>query len=103
MAAVITYVCDVSGKSSLDKSDFVEVAVNATACYKSTTSNSGYCNFGPVKINKLVHNDVAQKLGLYAGVKDVPIYPEVTFEGKLKALLDDYVGDIVADHLANPG
>lgn len=102
MAIVTTYVCDVTGKSGTEKPDFVEVSIVAT---QFQYQSSGYCSqFKAADIKKLVHKDVAQKLNLYhyEDAKNT-VQPEVTFEGKLKALLEDFVQEIVEDNLADQG
>jgi hypothetical protein len=51
-----------------------------------------------------MHKDIALKLGIvpakvYDNAATTP--PEVTFEGKLKALLEDHVAELVQNHLDN--
>lgn len=97
MSIVTTYVCDVSGKNGTNREDFVDVQISANGHYRtSPTTTTGYT---PLRINKLVHKDIAIKLNLYSAPPDTPV-PEVTFEGKLKALLTEYVDSIVADSVA---
>jgi hypothetical protein len=87
MGTVVTYVCDVSGKSSNVAHDFVEVHIDS---YNKKTHDR-------VKITKLVHVDVAKKLGLTPPAKSEVAPPEVSLEGKLKALMVEYVDSIVED------
>lgn len=95
MAIVTTYVCDVSGKSSNTDTDFVKVMISSKILTGISYSNRSK------NIDKLVHIDIAEKLGLLQEVPQVPVQPEVTMEGKLKALLEDYVGELVQNHLEN--
>lgn len=95
MAIVTTYVCDVTGKTGESKDQFVDVSIN------SKLTNGSYSLNRQHEIKKLVHIDVAEKLGLLSQLKGVTQQPEVTFEGKLKVLLEDFVQSIVEDNLAN--
>ncbi len=97
MAIVTTYICDITGKTG-EKKDFVEVVIRGTY----TLTNG--CSTNAPEIKKLVHKDIALKLGIIpAKVYDnaATTLPEVTFEGKLKALLEDYVSELVQNHLDN--
>ena len=94
MAIVTTYICDVSGKTG-DKDDFVEVKITPKRLSSSFITSSDI-------IVKVIHKDVAIKLGL------VPTYaneisPEVTptFESQLSSLLKDYISDLVYDEVAS--
>jgi hypothetical protein len=99
MAVVTTYVCDVTGKSGTEKTDFVDVEIKAQSYERRSEA---YVSALPAKyIKKLVHIDVANKLGLVDPPKDQPTQPEVTFEGKLKALLEDFVQGVVEANLEN--
>jgi hypothetical protein len=106
MAIVTTYVCDVTGKSGANKEDFVTVEIRSNA-YFSNNMGASYSQFGAKTISKLVHLDIAKKLNLvdtYRGSStEVTKPPEVSFEGKLKALLEDFVQEIVEGNLENRG
>lgn len=95
MAVVTHYVCDISGKSGVEKFDFIEVSVSALQ-YKA----GAYAN-NTVHVKKLVHIDIANRLNLIKIVDGVAEQPEVSFEGKLKALLTDYIDEIVADSIGD--
>lgn len=90
MAIVTTYVCDVSGKNGTEKFDFVTIEIIAS----ENRLVRGYHAVEKVKVNKLVHKDIAAKLNLLAIEGDVKEQPEVTFESKLAILLKDYVEEI---------
>ena len=96
MSIVTTYVCDISGKSGTDKNEFVKVDISSMVqdVYQSK-----------INISKLIHIDVAKRLNLTPLKKDEPAPPEVSLEGKLKALLVEYVdsivGDAVSEHMSN--
>lgn len=97
MAIITTYICDVSGVTG-DRKDFVEVSIGS-----KYTQPNGYQGYGN-KIEKLVHKDVAVKLGLVDACRyksDAENPPAITFEGKLKALLEDHVAELVQEHLDN--
>jgi len=98
MSIVTTYVCDVSGKNGTNREDFVDVQISATEYWK--VGQHAASTKTPVKVSKLVCRDIALKLNLIPVAKDDPVVPEVTFEGKLKALLTDYIDTIVADSVA---
>ena len=85
MAVITTYVCDVSGKQG-NKEDFVDVQIKA---FPST----GYNSYNCVIINKLIHKDVAYKLGMVKGPSEVQ-QPEPTLESKLMILLKDYITEL---------
>ena len=94
MAIITTYVCDVTGKSSQDKTEFVEVTISANGFW---SNNPGvFFAEGSTKksTTKFLHKDVAAKLGVLLVKKDEPVQPEPTFESKLVTLLKDYVEDI---------
>jgi hypothetical protein len=96
MAIVTTYICDISGKQG-DKKEFVTVIINSTP-----HSNEGYSYQGGSKtIEKLVHYDVALKLGIIDPRKS-DVLPEQTptFESQLSVLLKDYIADMVYDEVA---
>lgn len=94
MAIVTTYVCDVSGKASQDKTEFVEVTVSAVGYY--TVQGTGpYIQQDTKKTQtKFVHKDVAGKLALLNPPKGEEAQPEPTFESKLATLLREYVEEI---------
>jgi hypothetical protein len=96
MAVVTTYICDISGKQG-DRKDFVEVNIKSH-CYDS----SGYAYEGnKLTISKVVHYDVALKLGLINPRKsDVAPEQTPTFESQLGVLLKDYIADIVYDEVS---
>lgn len=97
MAVITTYVCDVSGVSGTDKKDFVTVKIMADGTFENNTAyhSRRFCN-----IEKLLHKDVAIKLG-FKLPQDKEVVPEVTLENKLLLLLKDYVNDIVVDSMSN--
>lgn len=98
MGIVTTYICDVSGKQGVDKSEFIAVRINSTAFNSNGTALSGGYGNTP-EVNKFIHKDVAIKLGLYKiSSKDEPV-PEVTFESKLTTLLKDYISELVYDEV----
>lgn len=99
MSIVTTYVCDVSGKNGTNREDFVDVQIATTEHYKYA-HNGVVQRQSPTTVVKLVHKEVAIKLNLIKAAKDEAPVPEVTFEGKLKALLTEYVDSIVADSVA---
>lgn len=88
MGIVTNYVCDVSGKTGTDRSQFVDVTIKASAC-------GNYYN--KVNIDKIIHIDVAKRLNLVLPEKGETPQPEISLEGKLKALLVEYVDQIAAD------
>lgn len=97
MAVVTTYICDISGKSGSDVKDFVEVDISGTWQAHPRTYNK------VKRIKKLIHIDTAYKFGLVneaTAPSPTPVQ-EITFEGKLKALLEDHVANLVQDHLDN--
>lgn len=97
MGIVTNYVCDVSGKSGTNKSEFVTVKINSE-CYWETSPGTYSTDYNlNVSITKLIHKDIANKLNLIQPKKDAPAQPEVSLEGKLKALLIEYVDSIVED------
>lgn len=85
MAIITTYVCDASGKTGVAE-DFVKVNVQAN---KITYQSPFDCN----KLEKVIHKDVAAKLGLIQG-KAIPVEPELTLESKLMALLKQYIDEV---------
>lgn len=106
MGIVTTYVCDISGKSSQDKTEFVEITI--TGCgfgdynkdYPDKQRNY-YQDVNNKKIvNKFVYKDVAEKFGLIKA-KEETSSPEVTFESKLIALLQDWKDSIVEEATEN--
>jgi hypothetical protein len=100
MAKVINYVCDISGKTSTDPTDFIQVKVEAVTHKPDGTLNPNYL-WPTVTIIKLVHKDIATKLNLVRVPKDAVAEPEVTFESKLALLLKDYIESVVTDAVAD--
>jgi hypothetical protein len=93
MAIVTTYVCDVSGKASQDKVDFVEVTISAHEFYY--LGSAPYIKNDTKKAQtKFIHKDVAGKLALLNPAKGADAQPEPTFESKLATLLKDYIEEI---------
>ena len=92
MAIVTNYICDVSGKSSTDKRNFIDVIVTAKA------DPSGYC-YGAhtMTISKLIHKETAAKLKLLPidrGDKEDETIPTPTFESQIATLLRDFVQEL---------
>lgn len=100
MAIVTTYVCDVTGRNGTNREDFIDVEIKAREQEAHQYSSNGFRQKGVMTIQKLIHRDVAAKLNLLS-VAVAEAEPEVSFEGKLKTLLKDYVADLVQDHLDN--
>lgn len=99
MATIITYVCDVSGVNGTNKEDFVDVKISSTYYEPFGDSFSGRNFNQPVK---LIHKDVAKRLGLLPPPKSPEEAPaEVTFESKLVALMKEWTEDLVQTHLDN--
>lgn len=98
MAIVTTYVCDVSGVSGTDRKDFCDIEIS-NKIYSAF--GDGFCS--QTKTDKrIVHKDVAKRLGLtFEKKEEAEKIPEVTFESKLKTLLQDWVGDLVQADLEN--
>jgi hypothetical protein len=97
MSIVTTYVCDVSGKSGTSRANFVDVTITASG-YTLTNGNP-YLR-PKMTITKLISKDIALKLNLVPPDKGEETQPEVTMEGKLKALLTDYIDSIVNESVA---
>ena len=94
MAKITTYVCDISGVSDTKMDNFVEVVI------KVKEFGKGYYNNNEL-IEKLVHYDVALKLGLVKPrTKEEEVPPTPTLESQLTALMKDYVADLVYDAVA---
>lgn len=88
MGQIISYICDVSGKSGTDKKDFIEVSI-------TTVDPSISAHYGRNTIHKLVHREVALKLHLIYAQKDDPDpTPEPTLESQLMTLLKDYISEL---------
>lgn len=85
MAIIVTYVCDVSGVTG-PQEDFFDIRVSANKSIGATLYHA-------VTINKVIHKDVAHKLGLIKGKSEVQ-EPQPTFESKLGILLKDFVEEI---------
>lgn len=97
MAVVTTYICDVSGVQG-KREEFVEVYIKATA-YDTNAYQSGS---NSKSITKLVHYDVAFKLGLVNPKKTgTEVIVEPTFESALGTLLKQYVDDLVYDSVSD--
>lgn len=99
MALIKTYICDVSGKQSNLAEDFFSVSIESTEIradgnhYRGGSKN---CS-----VIKLVHKEVANKLGLIkTNIKTEEIVPEVTFESQLTVLLKDYINEIVYEEVS---
>jgi len=96
MAIVTTYICDISGKQG-DKKDFVNVSLKSVP--ENTTGYSAYAH--TTEIRKLVHYDVAVKLGILNPRSKDEIPEQIpTFESQLGVLLKDYIADMVYDEVA---
>lgn len=97
MAIVTNYICDVTGKTSNNKKDFVTVKISALNHSSTQSYNATFT------IEKLVHIDTARKLNLVnlTGSEVDKAPPELTFEGKLRVMLEDFVQDIVDGSLEN--
>ncbi len=95
MGIVTTYTCDISGKTGIDKKEFVDVTI--TGVYQA------HPNYGlrSKSAQKVVHIDIAKKFGLVNPVIGEDASPEITFESKLKALLEERVAEIAQDYLDN--
>lgn len=101
MPQIITYVCDISGKSSTVAADFAEVKVSSQyyetegARYKTGHS-----------IEKLVHKEVLAKLGLTlpkpsTEAEEAAAAPAVSFEAQLKSVLRPWVEEIAQEIVDN--
>ena len=89
MGQIISYICDVSGVSSMDKGDFVEVVI------KAEDPKQGSYSLRTQTIHKLIHRDVALKLHLVFATKNDPEPPpEPTLESKFLTLLKDYISEL---------
>lgn len=100
MAVITNYVCDVSGVSSNDKEDFIQVEIYPKEFAKYQHNSTGYKEISQPNITKLISKKVAQNLGLWAPKVPDPedsIRPEVSFEGKLKVLLRDYIKEVAQE------
>lgn len=106
MSVHVTYVCDVSGVSSSDLTQFIRIKIhsethklkqNATA-YSAAVYEVPY---GGLTVTKLIHKDVATKLNLLPNVKEEDKQPEMTFESKLQVLLKEYIDDAVYESVEN--
>lgn len=95
MAIVTTFVCDISGISGTSRDDFVTIKISSGA------AGGGYLREQKT-IERLVHMTVAKRMHLVNPSSAKEVLPEEpTFESKLKTLLQDWVGDLVTDELAN--
>lgn len=105
MAIVVTYICDVTGKTSVRKDDFVDVTITAHGFFEySAGGNSfGINNSSKKTINKFIHKDVALRLNLIAPPPKVEPQPEPTLESKLMVLLKEYVHEIAYEAGAEAG
>ena len=103
MAIVTNYICDVSGKSSTDKKDFITVTIN---CVADPTS---YPRQLLVSIEKLLHKETAAKLKLLPishGDKEDKTIPTPTIESQIATLLRDFVQEIAyesTEYMSNRG
>ena len=95
MAIVTTYICDISGKQGV-REDFVQVNINSL----SFDTNAYRYGCHKKDITKLVHYDVALKLGVIEP-KSNDVVPEQTptFESQLSVLLKDYISDVVYEQV----
>lgn len=95
MAIVKTFVCDVSGVSGGEKSDFVVIKIVSQA------PEGGYYPKTRT-IERLIHLDVAKRLHLIVQSKhEEEKVAEATFESKLKTLLQDWVSELVEEYQNN--
>ena len=97
MAILTTYVCDVTGRASDNKEQFISVEVGVTS-FKNY--GFGHSSSKINTITKLVHFDVANKLGLIPPKKEDEPQPQVTFESQLTTILKDYINDIVYEEVS---
>lgn len=92
MAIVTTYVCDISGASSTEQSDFMRVQITS-----SPISGTSYETQNKIMF---LHNEVATRLGF----KKVPRNQEqpkpVSIEDQLIELIGGIVSDQVHDAVA---
>lgn len=91
MAIVTTYVCDVSGKTGMDRKDFIDVKITAD------NSNVVGVNYGQrmLIIQKLVHIDAAHKLGLVVAATKEDVQPQTpTFESQIASLMKQWAEEI---------
>lgn len=93
MPTITTYVCDLSGFSSTDRSLFATIEIKSEFVFVF----GGYSQ--TKKEARLVHIEVAKRLGLTfpPKVPEANPVPEVSFEGQLKALLRDWVAEIAQE------
>jgi len=99
MAIVTTYVCDVTGKSGIERKDFVDMQISAMHHVPYPHMATGH-TIQAVTVKKLVHKDVAEKLNLLLPPEqDKSEAPQVSFESKLKTMLKDYVAELVEEHM----
>ena len=94
MGVVTTYVCDVSGVSSTNKDEFVELSIGVHA-----TGDNRHRVYGQNYL--YVHQDMAIKLGLLGVKKDEVAPPEPTIEEKLTTLLKEFISDVAQDVVDN--
>lgn len=100
MGAVTTYICDVSGKQGQDKSEFVGVRITSTL-YNANGQTNNYSGSSTPTIEKLLHREVALKLGLLLPKKDEPPQPAITLESQLTTVLKDYIAGLVHDEVSD--
>lgn len=102
VAVITTFVCDVTGVQSQDKSQFVDITITA-AGYSEYNRGSGVYSsgLGEKVTSKFVHKDVANKLCLLELPKSAEAVPEPTFESKLQTLLADYINELVYEEVSS--
>ena len=98
MGITTTYHCDATGKQSMDKSEFVEIDITATAYIfnGAPTSTSK-------TIKKLIHKEIAEKYHLINIKENDDTPPEPTLEAKLMMLFRDVIVDIATEAGAEAG
>lgn len=105
MAVITTYVCDITGHSSQDKSDFVEVTITSKSYSKPTTSSTygvdkdGYTWAAGKAVTKFISKEAAVKLhlGAYLPKPEENPNPVPSFESQIATLIRDYVTEIAVD------
>lgn len=101
MPQIITYVCDISGKSSTDRSEFADITLLAS--YHETPGQPYKTSY---KQEKLIHKDVLVKLGLtlpkpHTEAEEAAAAPAVSFEAQLKSLLRPWVEEVAQEIVGN--
>lgn len=91
MGQKIVYTCDVSGYTSEDAKEFFKVHVRAYP-------EQNYSSWNTFDETKLLHNDVALKLGFmkhHAKLETPEVVP--SFGEALEALFTQHIDDILSD------